>query len=148
MHFESSPETSKAIAILTATGAFIILYFFPFRRLGHYQFFLFLIGAAFVVVTIVGISARYSVSIDRETQLVIKEFSSKLVKRKWQYRITEFNALSIRSGGRGKFSSDLVVYCVCLKGNRTLNLTAWNSDKSKAESDAKEISDYLGLPVN
>lgn len=97
--------------------------------------------------TIVAATAKYSVLINREAGLVIKEFSSRFINRQWKYSIADFNSVSILTGGRGAFGEGTVVYSVSLKGPRTLRITSWHSNKDKVEIDAKAVSEYLDMSL-
>ncbi|MEM7467864.1 MAG: hypothetical protein AAF387_13405 [Pseudomonadota bacterium] len=147
MHYESKPETSKAIAIFTGTFGGILLYFGGFVASGLGALVLIVLGITLLLLTIVAATVRYSVSIDIDSGKAIKAFSSKIFNQRWEYHLNEFKTVGISAGGRGAFGEPLVVYCVELSGSKTLRLTAWNSDKQAVESEAQKVSEYLGLPV-
>ena len=147
MHFESKPETSKGIAIFTATFASILIYFAAFVASGFVSVLLLVFGLALFVVTVVAATAAYSVSINGKTGLIVKEFSSRVVSRKWRYRANQYSSVCVLTGGRGAFGEGTVVYCAALGGVRTLRITSWYSKRNDAQSDAEAISDYLGIPL-
>jgi len=148
MRYESKPETSKGIAIFTATFGVILLYFAGFVASGAGSVVLLLLGLALLTLTVIAATACYSVTVDRESGLIVKEFNSRLVNRKWQYRINQFNSVCVGVGGRGAFGEGIVVYSAQLKGSRTLRITPWIDDKPKVESEAQTIADYLNLPFS
>ncbi|MEH6826432.1 MAG: hypothetical protein V7629_21300 [Motiliproteus sp.] len=147
MRYESKPETSKAIAIFTATFGVILIYFAGFVASGLASVVLILLGLALLVLTMVAATANYSVSINRERGLVVKEFTSRIASRKWQNRIGQFNSVRIRTGGRGGFGEGIVVYSAELIGQRTLRITPWFTERAKVEWEAKAISEYLNIPL-
>lgn len=147
MRYESKPETSKGIAIFTATFGVVLLYFAGFVASGLSVVVLILLGSALLILTVIAATANYSVTINRETGLIVKEFRSNLVNRKWQYRIDQFDWVCVGVGGRGAFGEGIVVYSAELKGSRTLRITSWCAERSRVELEAQAIAEYLNIPL-
>ena len=147
MRYESKPETSKGIAIFTATFGIVLLNFAGFVASGLSVVVLILLGSAMLILTVIAATANYSVTINRETGLIVKEFRSNLVNRKWQYRIDQFDWVCVGVGGRGAFGEGIVVYSAELKGSRTLRITSWCAERSRVELEAQAIAEYLNIPL-
>lgn len=148
MRYESKPETAKGIAIFTATFGVILLYFAGFVASGFASVVLVVFGLTLLILTVIAATACYSVTIDRAAGLIIKGFSSRIVNRKWEYRIEQFNFVDVAVGGRGAFGEGIVVYSAQLKGSSTLRISPWNDDRTKVELEAQKIANYLNIPFN
>ncbi len=148
MRYESKPETAKGIAIFTATFGVILLYFAGFVASGFASVVLVVFGLTLLILTVIAATACYSVTLDRASGSVIKAFNSRIVNRKWEYRIDQFNSVDVAVGGRGAFGEGIVVYSAQLKGSRTLRISPWHDDRTKVELEAEKIADYLSIPFN
>ena len=146
MRYESKPETSKGIAIFTATFGAILLYYAGFVASGGGAAVLVLLGLTLLNLTVIAATARYSVTVDRAAGLVVKEFNSRMINRKWEYRTDQFDSVRVGVGGRGAFGQGVVVYTAQLKGSRTLNITSPCDNRPKVELEAQKIAEYLDIP--
>ena len=146
MRYESKPQTSKGIAIFTATFGTILLYYAGFIASGAAAVILTLFGLTLLILTVIAATASYSVTVDRESGKIVKEFNSRMVNRKWEYRIDQFDSVRVGVGGRGAFGAGIVVYSAQLTGSSTLSITSWCDDRSKVELEAKTIAEYLNIP--
>ena len=105
-----------------------------------------LFGLTLLILTVIAATASYSVTVDRASGIIVKEFSSCIINRKWKYRVDQFDSVRIGVGGRGAFGEGIVMYSAQLKGSRTLSITSWSDDKSKVELEAQTIAEYLKIP--
>ena len=148
MRYQSKPETSKGIAIFTATFGCILLYFAGFVASGFGAFVLLLFGIALLVATLLAATASYSVTLDRDAGQIIKEFRTVMFARQSSHQTGAFQSVSIGAGGRGAFGENIVVYSAQLNGASTLRITPWTVDRSAAQEQARIISEYLNIPLN
>ena len=145
--FTSKPDVSKAVAIFCGTVAVIFGYFGLFVASGAGQIVVLAISIAAVSAGVVAYTARVAVVIDREAGQISKRFSSVIGERLSAQPLSNFNAVTVQSGGRGALGEPTVVYFVALTGTSTLRITAASGDRTTAEADAKSIADYLELPI-
>ena len=147
MRYQSKPETSKGIAIFTGTFGGILLYFAGFVATGLGAIVLFVLGLVLLIATVIAASAKYAITLDRDSRLITKAFNAVLANHESTYPVADFQSVSVDSGGRGAFGEGLVVYSAVLNGAITLRISPWTDDRNAAEAQARRISEYLDLPL-
>ncbi len=147
MQFDSSPQVSKAGAILFATFAIVFLYFALFVAIGIAAFLLLLIAIFAILLSVGAALARFSVRINSDKAQVEKRFSTLFIDRSTRFPFADYRGVRVATGGRGGVGAPTVVYFVQMVGNRNLQVTSASGDLERAQREARELADATGLPL-
>lgn len=149
MEFSINFAARKAIGLLTAIMALTALFMCVTVAEGAGIAFLLLFASALAVVSIAVFTATNVVIVDKEKQTVEKRFGAIVFSRNQRYRFSDFSGVGIMMAGRDAAQGGAItVYFAQLLGKTNLKLPAGSTNKAEILSRAKEVAEYMSLPLD
>jgi hypothetical protein len=111
--------------------------------------FLLLFTLSLAVVSGAAFTAKYEVALDVRGKSVKKTVGALNLVWNEQYALRDFRAVGIVTGGRSAAGGgSTTVYSVQMVGKTNVKLPGGSSDRDSILSSAKEVADYVSLPLD
>lgn len=110
--------------------------------------FLGVLGAALLILSAVAFTYRSAVRIDRQTGRVVRTRRALIWTHVRDFPLADFQGVGVGMATRSRGGRSSASYFVQLLGPRNLNMPGMSGDRGGVRSAARELGEYLRLPVD
>jgi hypothetical protein len=122
--------------------------FLGFAHQGTPQWFLGIVGAVLILISIASFTYSNVARLDRHKKSVEKTTQSLFWKRTQTHRFTYFKEVGISTASGGGYATVRIKYFVQLLGFRNLSIPGFSDGYDEAVIKAKNIAQLLNLPLD
>ncbi len=109
--------------------------------------FLGVLGAVLLILSAVAFTYRSAVRIDRQTGRVVRTRRALIWTQVRDFPLADFQGVGVGMATRSRGGGSSASYFVQLLGPRNLNMPGMSGDREGIRSAARELGEYLSLPV-
>jgi hypothetical protein len=106
------------------------------------------VGAVLLVLSAAAFTYRSSVRIDRQTGRALRTRRALIWTQVRDFPLADFQGVGVGMATRSRGGRTSASYFVQLLGPRNLNMPGMSGDRGDVQSAARELGDYLSLPVD